>query len=182
VAGEYGAVVGGDYALKVGDLLDERYGFHVFQISGQAPDAATVPFGPGNDDKVRFDIVLDQRIIDPTHIPQRYKKIYYYCECKWRTNNRDLKNQLKDFLKKALKAMPHLERQHVNDYGFIFISNKPFGIDQVELQKIEIITELLNDPGLQAGEIARLCSKVSILFFSDWFLETTAKGVTLERR
>ena len=175
MSGEYASQVGGDFVSRVCALLDNRYGFHVFQVSGMAPDAASVPEETGNN-RIRFDILLDQTRIDNSHNPPIEKKMYFYCECKWRTSTNDLKAQLKEFLIKALKASPALQRQHSNDFGFIFISNKPFGVDQTDLETVSYISQLLDDRPINVEATVRLCSKIGILFVSDWFLQTTARG------
>jgi hypothetical protein len=168
---EYSSEVGRNFVEKVCSLLDGKYGFHVFQTSYQAADAVSVPVG---EEIIRFDILLYQKRIESTQNP-REKKVYFYCECKWRANPNDLKGELKDFLIKALKASPALQRTYADNFAFMFVCNKPFDVDQGNLQDVTYLTQFLGDE-FQISDLTYLSSKVGILFLTDWFLETTAQG------
>jgi hypothetical protein len=163
--------IGREYVDKVCKLLKGTFGFHIFQVSYQAPDAVSVPVGT---ERIRFDILLFQERTDLTRNPNEMK-VYFYCECKKRTNPTDLETQLKEFLVKALKAAPQIQRDFSEDFGFIFITNKPFGIIQENLEDVNYIHKFLGET-YNVNDIARLCNRVGILFLSDWFLDTAAKG------
>jgi len=163
--------IGREFVDKVCKLLRGTFGFQIFQISYQAPDAVSIPVG---EERIRFDILLYQERIDLTRNPNEIK-FYFYCECKKRTDSSDLDNEFKEFLIKALKASPQIQRDFSDDFGFIFITNKPFGIVQENLEDVNYVHKLLSE-SYNVNDIARLCQKVGILFLTDWFLDTTAKG------
>ena len=85
-------------------------------------EAATIPCGM---ELVHFDVLM----VDET----RHNRIHYCIECKTRRDNdsqtaSDLKRHLRAFIKKAYKTMDHMESRYGNNYGFIFVSDVPFGI------------------------------------------------------
>jgi len=163
--------IGREFVDKVCKLLKGTHGFQIFQISYQAPDAVSVPVG---EERIKFDILLYQERIDPTRNPKEMK-VYFYCECKKRANSGDLENQLKEFLIKALKALPQIRRDFSDDFGFIFVTNRPFGIVQENLEDVNYVHKFLGE-SYNVNDIAHLCQKVGVLFLTDWFLDTTAKG------
>ena len=164
--------IGREFVSKVCSLLDRRFGIRVFQVSYQADDAVSIPV---RNERIAFDILLFQTRVDPTSDSQE-KRVYFYCECKKREHARALKRLLKEFLHKSLRATTELKKQYSDDFGFIFICNKPFGIDQTDLEDVAKVTQLLNDSTISQNDIADLCGRIGILFFSYWFLNTTAMG------
>ena len=135
--GEYPGEIARKFIEKIGCLLEGTNGFHVFQTCYQAPDACIVQIEA---EKIRFDMIVDKIITNNN--PLGTEKKYFFCECKWRTSNADLKTQLKLFLEKALKTISQLQRQYGDNFGFIFFTNKPFG-DPNELTKTAYLIDLL---------------------------------------
>ena len=87
-----------------------------------------------------------------------------------------MKGDLQDFLKKALKTMPRLEKDYAENFGYIFFCKRIFGIDQQDLTRIESLKELLNDD-VQIDDLTSLSRKISLVILSDWLLDTASKGV-----
>ena len=169
--GEHSGEVAREYVNKVCSLLEGNFGFHVYQTCYEAPDAASVVVGG---ERIRFDIIVDQARMNSSGDTET-SKLHFLCECKWRTNTDDLKTQLKDFMKKALKTTPELQRQFSDRFGFLFFCNKPFGIDQSNLQDVSYIKEFLNKDS-DSNDLVQLSRRIAIVFLSDWFLETTSRG------
>lgn len=169
--GEHNGEVGREFIEKIGCLLEGNNGFHVFQTCYEAPDAATVQVGV---EKVRFDMIIDQTISDnPINLHRR--KSHFFCECKWRTNNADLKNQLKTFLQKSIQTMPQLQRQYGDNFGYIFITNKPFDVDPNALKDTGFLATLL-DEQVDLGLLTQLSNKIGMVLLTDWFLERITEG------
>jgi hypothetical protein len=164
--------IGREFVERACAFVEGTFGFHVFQISYQALDAVSVPLPT---ERVRFDILLFQTRINEGHNPPREEKKYFYCECKKRQNLTELRSGLKEFLVKAVKASPQLRRDFADNFGFIFFCNKPFGVDQENLQNVEYIRQFL-DNAYEVNVITQLCDKIGIIFLTDWILETTARG------
>jgi hypothetical protein len=170
--GEYPGEVGRHYVLRVCNFLHQNYGFNVWTNSYDAPNSVSVLVG---DEHVRFDIILNQTFVENPQIRETKRK-FFFCECKWRTGEANIKTDLQDFLKKALKTMPKLEKDYAENFGFIFFCNRVFGVDQQDLTRIESLKELLNDDA-QINDLASLSRKISLVILSDWLLDTTSKGV-----
>lgn len=170
--GEYPGEVGRRYVLRVCNFLHQNYGFNVWTNSYDAPNSVSVLVG---DEHVRFDIIMNQTLIENLQTRETKKK-FFFCECKWRTEEVNMKGDLQDFLRKALKTMPRLEKDYAENFGYIFFCNRIFGIDQQDLARIGSLKELLNNE-VQINDLASLSTKISLIILSDWLLDTTSKGV-----
>jgi hypothetical protein len=103
-------------------------------------------------------------------------RIHYCVECKTRRDSNsqtaaDLKRHLKVFIQKAYKTMDHLESRYGDNYGYIFISDVPFGIwgDNITFN---FLKEALKDISeCDNNKIAKLASKLKIMIFADWFID-----------
>jgi hypothetical protein len=164
--GEFPAERGRDFVNRVGLFFDDNFGFSIYETAYEGEDAASV-FVAG--EKIRFDFLMYQKKMGSTSTP----KIHFYCECKWRTNPRDLKTEFGDFLKKALKATPEIQRRHPDSFHFMFVCNKPFGIDPSNLQSVEYIQGLL-DGDYSTDDLSHLSRRIGIVILPDWFLDITS--------
>ena len=143
--------------------------FTIEQTCDEGENSATIPFGT---EQVHFDILL----LEDTG----NRKIHHCVECKTRKDSgcqtaSDLKRHLKEFIKKAYKTIDHLETRYderVNsDYGFIFISDVPFGIWNDEIN-FDFLKEALDDTStLDTTKITKLASRLKIMIFADWFVD-----------
>jgi hypothetical protein len=58
-----------------------------------------------------------------------------------------------------------------SDYGFIFISDVPFGIWNDEIN-FDFLKEALDDTStLDTTKITKLASRLKIMIFADWFVD-----------
>lgn len=126
---------------------------------------ATIPHETG---LVHFDIFLIHDIGE--------RSIHYCVECKTRSEcspstASDLKRHLKIFLQKAYKTVNWLDSRYVGDYGYMFISDVPFGVWDNHLTFNYIRNALDNSPAPDSDRITKLTSKVKIMVFSDWFAD-----------
>jgi len=171
--GEYPAKVAKDFVEKTCSFLHGKFGFYVYQNCYEGKNAATVLV---DGERVRFDIILFQTRRDGSSSSGILQnKINYFCECKWRKNPKNLKYELKKFLKKALKTVPEIQGQCSDNFGFIFICNTPFEVSQENLQDIEFLREFLNS-SYSTAQLTHLSNRVGILILTDWFIEITFKG------
>ncbi len=171
--GEHPAKIAKDFVEKACFFLDGKFGFHVFQNCYEGKNAATVLV---DGERVRFDIIADQTRGAAFHrssiLPQ---KVNYFCECKWRKRSKDLKPELKKFLKKALRTMPEIQELMEDNFGFIFICNTSFEVGQEDLQDVEYLCRFL-DSGYPTAQLAHLSNRVGILILSDWFIDLALQG------
>jgi len=171
--GEFPAESGREFVNRACLLLHGNFGFSVYQTCYEGEDAATVNTGA---EVIRFDFIMTQlrRRTLGNQTMEKYR-IHFFCECKRRSNPRDLKRKLKDYLLKVLKTMPVLQRRFSGNFYFLFICNKPFGISQENLESVNFLKEFLD---MQDNpDLNDLSRKIGILFLTDWFLETVATGV-----
>lgn len=142
-----------------------NHGFSIEQTCLEGSEAATIPCGL---ELVHFDILM----VEETG----HNRIHYCVECKTRRESgsqtaSDLKRHLKIFIKKAYKTMDHMESRYGNNYGFIFVSDVPFGMWNDNIN-FDFLKEALNDiDPLDNTKITKLTSKIQILIFADWFID-----------
>lgn len=146
-----------------------NHSFSIEQTCTEGPNSATIPCGT---EQVHFDILLVEDI--------RNHRIHHCVECKTRKDSdshtaNDLKRHLRGFIKKAYKTIDHLETRYSEranaDYGFIFISDVPFGVWNNEIN-FDFLKEALDDiPTPDTTKITKLASKLRIMIFADWFID-----------
>ena len=171
--GEFPGELGRDFLHKVCFFLDGKFGFDVYRTCYEGKGSTTVV---ANNEVIRFDFLMYQlrkRTLGDQQT-ERYR-VHFFCECKWRNDPRDLRGKLKEFLLNALKTTPVLQRQFSENFHFLFICNKPFGISQEDLRSIDFLKDFLDD-NANLGSLQGLSNKVGILILPDWFLETTSLG------
>jgi len=171
--GEHPGELGREFLNKVCFFLHGGFGFNVYQTSYEGEDAASVI---AENEVVKFDIMMYQRR-KRTLGNQRMEeyRVHFICECKWRSDPRDLKGKLREFLSKALKTVQSLQRRFSNNYYFMFICNKSFGVSQENLQDVGFIRKFL-DEEIDSRNLQILSDKVGILILPDWFLDAAAMG------
>jgi hypothetical protein len=171
--GEYPAKVAKDFVEKTCFFLDGNFGFQVYQNCYEGKNAATVLV---DGERIRFDIVAYQRRrAHSIGIGSAINRTYFFCECKWRKNPKYLKSELKKFLKKGIKTTPEIKEQYSDNFGFIFICNQPFEVNQANLQDMDYLRKFL-DSDYTANQLNDLSNRIGILLLHDWFLETATKG------
>ena len=170
--GEFPAEVGRDFVNRMSLFFQDNFGFSVAHTTYEGRGGASVIV---DGERVRFDLIMNQKRKRFLQNQETEYKIHFFCECKWRSNPRDLKTQLKDFLKKAIKVLPELHTQCSDNFRFVFVCNKHFGVDQSDLESIEYLNNFLNE-GYNTDELSDLMRRVRILVLADWFLGTTSKG------
>ena len=144
-------------------ISSPRHRFAVHETCLTSRTSATIPHG---NDLVHFDIFLIHETGERT--------IHYCVECKTRSEcspstSRNLKRHLKIFLQKAYKTVDWLDSRYVGDYGYMFISEVPFGVWDNHLTFDYIRNALVNSPAPDSNRITKLTSKVRIMVFSGWF-------------
>jgi len=174
IPGEFSGEVGRDFVNKVSLFFDDNFGFSVVETAYEGSDAASISVG---DETVKFDLIMKQKRRFLQGQETSEYRVHFFCECKSRTNPRDLKGQLKVFIEKALKVTPVLQNRFSDNFRFVFICNKPFGIGQESLESIENLRDLLNDDH-GADDLRNLSERIGILVLTDWFLETVLKRGT----
>jgi hypothetical protein len=172
MSGEYPAKIAKDFVDKVCLFLDNKFGFTVIGNCYEGRNAASVAV---DGRRVRFDLLVlqKQRETSPTH-GTTIHKLYLFCECKWRTNPKYLKSELKKFLDKALATSQEIQNTYANN-GFVFICNHPFAVSQKDIQDIQYLRSFLNQDHSLA-ELTSLSSRTQIIVLSDRFLELIHKG------
>lgn len=170
---EFAGELGRNFVNKVSLFLDGKFGFSVYLTAYEGPDAASIVV---DGERIRFDLIMKQTRRETLQNQQTNEyRTHFFCECKWRGNPVDLKTKLKDFLKKALKTAPELQSRYSDNFCFMFICNKTFGVAQSNLESVEYLQDFLNGD-CNLNDLAYLSRKVGILVLTDWFLETTSKG------
>jgi hypothetical protein len=128
---------------------------------------ATVEVGS---EVISFDILL-------LHIKNGSVKssIHYFCECKTRKEcssqvNSDLKHQLGKFLHDAYNTIDYAAHRHRDNYGFLFISDTPFGMGDNDLT-FAYLKKILSDiPLLDEEKLNKIMTKTHIMILSEWFI------------
>lgn len=144
-------------------ISSPKHRFAVDETCLTSPTTATIPHETG---LVRFDIFLIHETGGRT--------IHYCIECKTRSEcspstSSNLKGHLKIFLEKAYKTVDWLDSRYRGDYGYMFISDVPFGVWDSHITFDYIKEALDNSPSPDSNRITKLTSKVKIMVFSDWF-------------
>jgi len=75
-----------------------------------------------------------------------------------------------------LKASPECRTLCSENFRFMFVSNKPFSVNQSKLESIEYLKSLLGENYTEV-ELRDLASRARILVLEDWFLNTLSKGM-----
>jgi len=170
---EYLTEVHDQFVNGIGNLLvgvsSKDHSFSIEQTCLEGRNSATVPFGS---EQIHFDILIVEETGN--------RRIHYCVECKTRRDSdsqtaSELKQHLKEFIKKAYKTIDHLEGRYDErvraDYGFIFISDVPFGVWNTDID-FDFLKEALVDLGtLDNCKITKLTSKLKVMVFADWFID-----------
>src|SRR5208337_1082718 len=123
-----------------------------------------------NSERIHFDLIVSQNRTSLLAGNSDGGKVHFFCECKYRTNQNDLTEELKNFLKKALKVFPELQIEFTDNFRFLFITNCSFPVSQSDLNSVSFLGGLLGS-GYEPDELNRLSPRVRILILSDNFLE-----------
>ena len=170
--GEYPAKKAKDFVEKACSFLDGNFGCDVIQNCYEGKHAATVLLGG---QRIRFDVIALKRRRESSSHGNNVRKIFFFCECKWRETPRNLKYELRKFLEKAMKTMPEIRGQYSENFRFMFICNAPFGVSQTDMQSIDYMRDFLTSQHTTA-ELNDLSSKIGILILTDWFFEDVVEG------
>lgn len=169
--GEFSAQIGKDFVNRVSYFFQDNFGFSVAYTAYEGPAGASIVV---NGDRIRFDLIMNQKRADPQNRNSAYK-VHFFCECKFRSDPKGLKTELKKFLKKALNVSPELRTQCSDNFRFLFICNQHFNVSQSNLESIEYIKKLLKEE-CSEDELKSLARRARILVLEDWFLGTLYKG------
>jgi hypothetical protein len=152
----------------VGHFFQDNFDFTVVETAYEGADSASVLVG---NERVKFDLIMTQnrRLVQEQEIAEF--RIHFYCECKSYKTNATLKNKLKKFIENSLKVTPTLEGRFAGNIRFIFICNRPFGVDQENLNSIENIRSYLDD-NYGLDDLQKLSQRIGIVILSQWFLDT----------
>lgn len=169
LAPEHRTQVHNDFVSGICDLLvaisSSRNRFDITETCLEGGErAATVEVG---DHLVNFDILL-------IHVAGNVRT-HYYCECKTRREcsgrtDSDLKRHLKIFLRKAYQTMDSAQSRYGENYGFLFISDVPFGVADGNVNFSYVKEALTDISTLDENKLNHIVGKVRILLFSDWFV------------
>jgi len=171
--GEHVQEIGRTFVNKVYRFLEGKFGFKIRDLAYWAEEAATIKI---NGELVRFDIFMIQEIklepgVDDTAI------INYICECKYRSDSATLQNEFKTFLKNVIKTYEDSQRKYAENFRYLFITNRAFGIWDEEFQSVEFLQNFLDDEEYSINVLSYISQKIGLLVLSEWFLDTTYRGV-----
>lgn len=168
MAPEHRGQVHNNFVIGVCDFLvgvsSSRNRFDVKETCLEGERAATVE---NEGQIIHFDILL-------IHVRDNIRT-HYYCECKTRkecssSTESDLKRHLKIFLHKAYQTIDSAESRYGENYGFLFISDVPFGMADSNLA-FSYLKEALKDiPSLNENRLNDMSTRVKIIILSDWFV------------
>jgi hypothetical protein len=134
MSGEYTTKIGKDFVDKVCFFLEGNFGFHVYQNCYEGKNAASILV---DGERIRFDLIVFQtrRELSPGQNMRTYR-VNFFCECKCHKNPKNLKLEFKKFLEKALKSFSEIQGQYSDNFGFMFICNRPFGFSNKKTFKM----------------------------------------------